>query len=176
MASKFEGVRKKPQASQGWAGVAAKAASVVPPPPPALSSSPAPKRAGLVETIKIPPEVWSPSYNPSHYHIEDPMERFEAVNKAFPRTVAPLLSSGPVGLVDFHFQSVSTLSTIIEGTVGEARKWNGETWVITGRGAHVDSSSFQKQGGVIAKEVEDFLVRKGIKYKEGKGGGAFLVI
>ncbi|GMI20269.1 hypothetical protein TrRE_jg10131, partial [Triparma retinervis] len=130
---------------------------------------------GPSTAIKIPSEVWSPSYDPSHYHIADPMERFESVNGSFPRSVPPVLTGGPVGLVDFHFQSVSTLGDIIEDVVGEARRRNGETWIITGRGQHVDGKSFQKQGGVLKKEVEEFLRRKGIKYKEGKGGGAFLV-
>jgi len=59
--------------------------------------------------------------------------------------------------VDFHFQSVSTLSSIIDEVVGEARGKHGEVWVITGRGVHVDGNSFQKQ------------VRKGRGRARGKG-------
>lgn len=179
VAARFPGVAKKKAEPSGWAAVAAK----IPPPPPASSAAAEGEGQGgrgEVRVVEAPPQLWSSIPDPQCYHIRDAMDRYAAVNAMegsaehvkLPPTMGRI---GPVGKVDFHYQSLATLSRIIKPVVSEAMKANKEVWIITGKGNHVDKDSFQKQGGVLQTEVERWLMDNEIRYAKGKVAGAILI-
>jgi hypothetical protein len=109
------------------------------------------------------------------------MSRFIAVNSNNNRgrtdaaaMIIPLTirKEGTVGKVDFHYQSLSTLRTIIDDTIRSALAQHTEVWLVCGAGNNVDRKGFQKAGGVLEGEVENWLQHANMRYAKGKGGGS----
>ncbi len=166
--------------------------------------------------VPIPKEVWLPdTSNANFFHLyPDPIDRFHAVNDFHKPYLAnitiPLCfhidnedgsstttstSSGKVALLDVHFQSAKTITTVLNHFLPSALKQNEEVWIITGSGHHVATGHQRREsGGVLFNAVKKYLEEKeendndggkdDIEFRVGKdtssgrnkiSGGAFLV-
>ncbi|GMH93200.1 hypothetical protein TrVE_jg9574 [Triparma verrucosa] len=159
----------------GWAAVAAKAPPIPPPPLPTAQTAPppAPTRSAP-KIVPIAPEVWNANPSPSCYNIPDPLARYTAVNTPPHGPITPTFSS-PCVKIDLHYQSQSTFSTVLDSVLPPALKLGGEVWIITGRGNHVNSNSFQQRGGILFEAVKSYVEEHNHRYALGKGGGAILL-
>jgi hypothetical protein len=174
----------------GWAAIAATPAVATP--PQLLQKAPLSARAPL-PSIAIPSFVWNLNAYPANTFHLPPDERYKVVNsmhaKPLPVTkTAVTKTAGGVdsgaGVVDLHFQSLSTFESVLTQNLSSELQQYGEVWVITGSGHHV-AVGHQVTGGVLFKEVKAYLEEwlgenKGCKVFVGKDGGgksgAFLVV
>jgi hypothetical protein len=131
----------------------------------------------------------------------NPVERFNAVNDFHKSHLSsikiPLCFdnhastnlTGKVALLDVHFQSAKTITTVLNRFLPEALAANSEVWIVTGSGQHVGVGHQRREsGGVLSNAVkrylEDHESEFGLEFRIGKdlsggknkvSGGAFLV-
>ena len=121
--------------------------------------------------MKIPTDVWNPHQfqNAAAFHISDPVQRYNEVNKYVSRR----------DVIDMHFQSIKTAPIVLNRVLPEKLKLFQEVWVVTGTGHHVGHNTHQKGGGVLEQTVIGWLGKVGYDYVRGKDrnghGGAVLV-
>lgn len=131
-------------------------------------SQPSPKFA------RIPLDLWTPDYSrdSSMFHITDPVERYREVTQSNPHNREDV--------IDLHFQSLKTFPLVLNEVLDEKLKNNnGEVWIVTGSGHHVNRKSHQKTGGVLESAVYKWLVNQGYNILKGRDknghSGAVLV-
>lgn len=154
--------------------------------------------------VAIPKEVWLPdTANSAYFHIPNPIDRFNAVNdyhKAHLSTVKiPLCfessngtvtsKGGKVALLDVHFQSAKTITTVLNHFLPKALSANSEVWLVTGSGQHVGVGHQRREGGgvlfnAVKRYLEEYEHEMRFEFRIGKdtsggknkvSGGAFLV-
>lgn len=160
----------KPNA--GWAKVASKPAA-----PQARKSNNTPPTSSTTKgkkssTIIMPKECWLPSTDNSNYFIShpNPIERYEAINKqheshlshvTIPTSLEGSTPGGKVTLIDVHFQSATSITTVLDRFLLPALKQYEEVWVIAGMGGHIEAGHQKrgnsKSGGVLFNAVKAYL-------------------
>ena len=168
--------------------------------------------------VAIPKEVYLPDTKNSNYFRDypDPIQRFNAVNDyhksylsnvkiplcfddddddtdGFPSSVRSRSSGGKVSLLDVHFQSKTTIRTVLDHFLVSSLRQNEEVWIITGSGHHVAKGHQKREsGGVLFNSVKEYLEElselhdRNVEFRVGKdvsgggrnssvSGGAFLV-
>lgn len=129
-------------------------------------------RPGIISTVPIPQDLWNPHENrdSSAFFISDPMERYLHVSKTVWRK----------DVIDLHFQSIKTFSTVLSKVLPAKLSEAGSVWIVTGTGHHVGSHTHQKGGGTLQVAVKDWLLEEGYKFCTGKDrngqSGAILVM
>ncbi|KAG7366559.1 Smr domain containing protein [Nitzschia inconspicua] len=122
-------------------------------------------------TVRIPQDLWNPHENrdASVFHIADPLERYHRVAATVERS----------DVIDLHFQSTKTFSTVLATILPTKLGEMQEVWIVTGTGHHVGSKTHQKGGGALERAVAQWLTEEGYNYLQGKDrnglGGALLV-
>lgn len=196
--------------TSGWASIAAKC----PPQAEKLTSAIVDRNTAVTNPrniisanskrpVAIPKEVWLPdTANSNYFHMyPNPVERFNAVNDFHKSHLSsikiPLCFdnhastnlTGKVALLDVHFQSAKTITTVLNRFLPEALAANSEVWIVTGSGQHVGVGHQRREsGGVLSNAVkrylEDHESEFGLEFRIGKdlsggknkvSGGAFLV-
>jgi len=166
---------KRPAAPpSGWAAVAATPATTASLPTPSSASA---KRQ--LPSLTIPSFIWSLNKPPADAFHLPPPDRYAAVNANHALPLPSTKSPGGAGVVDLHFQSLSTFSQLLTSHLEAQFSLYSEVWVITGSGHHV-ATGHQTTGGVLWKAVKELLEESGRKAfiaKDGAGNsGAFLVL
>jgi hypothetical protein len=149
----------------------------------------------------MPTELWLPDTSHSNYfHMyPDPMDRFIAVNRHHTTVLKhrkiPLTLSrnedditenaNAVTLLDVHFQSLHTVTIVLDHFLPPALSSHAEVWIVTGSGHHVGGGQGghnhqrREEGGVLFQAVRRYLTEWDMAFWIGKDGvgnfGSFLV-
>lgn len=111
--------------------------------------------------------------DPSSFNIQDPLERFMAVNSHNTGTQS-------AALLDLHFQSPQTFQQVLDDVLPERLRMfpNEGVWVVTGGGSTAAARG-QPQGRSLYDAVHAYLSRKHYDFAIGQGSdgtqGAFFV-
>jgi len=138
---------------------------------PASITGPKATTPSVLPTIRIPQDLWNPHENrdASFFYIADPIERYTRVSASVKRR----------DVIDLHFQSTKTFSTVLAKILPKKLSELHEVWIVTGTGHHVGSKTHQKGGGALERAVTAWLVEEGYNCCRGKDrnglGGALLV-
>jgi len=138
---------------------------------PASVTSPKATMPSALPTTRIPQDLWNPHENrdASFFHIPDPLERYNRVSSSVKRR----------DVIDLHFQSTKTFSTVLAKILPKKLSELHEIWIVTGTGHHVGSKTHQKGGGALERAVTAWLVEEGYNFYRGRDrnglGGALLV-
>ena len=195
-------------AKSGWASIAAKSPpwSLEQTKAKQINTNPSSKNhfngdaAKNKRPVAIPKEVWLPDIaNSACFHISDPIERFNQVNKfhqahlstvkipsSFDCNSTNNSRDDRVTLLDVHFQSAKTIKPVLDYFLPRALSTNSEVWIVTGSGQHVGvGHQRRKDGGILFNAVKHYLEEQhGLEFRVGKdmsggrnkiSGGAFLV-
>jgi hypothetical protein len=124
-----------------------------------------------IPTVRIPQDLWNPHENrdATLFHIPDPIERFNKVSATVKRR----------DVVDLHFQSTKTFSTVLYTILPQKLTELDEVWIVTGTGHHIGSKTHQKGGGALERAATNWLMEQGYNCAKGRDrngqGGAILV-
>eukprot|EP00515_Schizochytrium_aggregatum_P007559 CAMPEP_0202070714 /NCGR_PEP_ID=MMETSP0964-20121228/1351_1 /ASSEMBLY_ACC=CAM_ASM_000500 /TAXON_ID=4773 /ORGANISM="Schizochytrium aggregatum, Strain ATCC28209" /LENGTH=518 /DNA_ID=CAMNT_0048637619 /DNA_START=154 /DNA_END=1711 /DNA_ORIENTATION=- len=123
------------------------------------------------QVVRVPQVIWTDCANrdAAAFHITDPVERFNEVNKNHKHP----------GVMDLHFQTSQTVGTVLDHILSTATPYSSEggyayVWLTTGTGHHTTQRLYK-----LFDVVRDYLDENEFRYKIGKDSnghfGAFQV-